>query len=129
MAKRPHAMKNSITHIIAVAATFLTIGQAMAAEPVKVNSTSVKALERALDRELNKHLAYPVLEKSNMTGDVYVSFLVNKEGRIEVIECNSTNEKLRQYVIKKLARIDIGENPNGIWKTTHMRISFHPERT
>ncbi len=123
-------MKTRITHIITLVAAFLTIGQAFAAEPVKVNSnTTARSLERALDHELNKHLSYPVLEKADMTGDVYVSFVVNKEGRIEVMECNSTNEKLRQYVIKKLARVDIGDNPNGIWKTTHMRISFHPERT
>ena len=35
----------------------------------------------------------------------------------------------RAYVLRKLARIDVGENPDGIWKTTHMVVDFHPEKS
>ena len=86
-------------------------------------------MERSLERALNNNLSYPLLERENMNGDVYVSFVINKEGRIEVIDCRSANERLKDYVLRKLARIDIGDNPDGSWKTTHMVFNFHPEKS
>ena len=64
-----------------------------------------------------------------MSGEVYVSFVIDKEGRIEVLECSSPNAQLKAYVLRKLARIDIGDNPEGSWKTTHMLFNFHPEHS
>jgi hypothetical protein len=123
-------MKTTITRSIALIAVIITIGQMFAAEPVKIRSGgNTVSLERALGRALNKHLSYPVMAKEDMTGDVYISFAIDREGKVEVLECNSRNERLKEYVLRKLARIDIGENPDGIWRTTHMRISFKPERT
>ena len=69
-----------------------------------------------------------MLEKADMTGEVYVSFVIDKEGRIEVLECSSPNAELKAYVLRKLARIDVGENPEGSWKTTHMLFNFHNEK-
>ncbi len=120
-------MITNIARSLALIATICTIGHAMAAKPVKIKNTKT-AMERVLDRALNKHLAYPVAVKQDMTGDVYVSFVIDKEGRVEVLDCASSNERLKEYVIRKLAKIDIGDN-NGIWRTTHMRISFKPEST
>ena len=71
---------------------------------------------------------YTLLDRADMTGEVFVSFVINTEGRIEVLECNSANERLKSYVLRKLARIDIGDNPEGSWKTTHMRFNFHREK-
>jgi len=119
-------MKALFIRALLVLASVLTLNHTRAAEPLNMRSPS--ALERSLDRALNKHLAFPLLEKGDMTGDVFVSFVIDKEGRIEVISCESKNERLKDYVLRKLARIDIGENPEGIWKTTHMHISFHPEK-
>ena len=82
-----------------------------------------------MDRALNRELSFPVLAKGDMTGKVHVSFVIDKEGKIEVITCNSDNEQLKAYVLRKLARIDVGENPDGIWKTTHMVVDFHPENS
>jgi hypothetical protein len=93
-----------------------------------VITPSQAALERSLDRALNRHLSFPVLAKGDMTGEVLVGFVINKEGRIEVLSCDSENEALKAYVLRKLARIDIGENPEGIWKTTYLKISFKPEK-
>ncbi len=123
-------MNTNITRSIAIMATVFTLATAFAAEPVKVYSNlSKKAQEKMLDRALSRHLSFPLAEKGDMTGEVYVSFAIDTEGKIAVLECTSKNEKLKDYVIRKLARIDIGENPTGIWKTTHMKISFQPERT
>jgi hypothetical protein len=123
-------MKTMITRSLLLAATVFTMGTTQAAEPVRMDATTKRSsLERSLDRALNRYLTFPLTERTDMTGEVYVSFVVDKEGRVEVLDCSSTNPLLKDYVMRKLARIDIGDNPEGMWKTTHMRISFRPERT
>ena len=125
------AMKICILRSLLLLATVLTFGYAQATEPIFANSNVAKrtTLERNLDRALNKQLSYPLLDRKDMTGEVYVSFVIDKEGHIEVLECRSVNDDLRDYVLRKLARIDIGENPQGIWRTTHMHITFKPEHS
>ena len=111
-------------------ATVFTYGYARAAEPLRTSAGHATALERAVERQLNRHVVFPVLERTHdMTGEVTVSFVVDREGRLEVLECVSANEALRQYVLEKLAKVDVGVNPDGIWKTTHMVIDFHPEKS
>lgn len=111
-------------------ATVFTFGYACAAEPVRFDRGLHKksALERTLDRALSKNLSYPLLENADMSGEVHVSFVINKEGRVQVIECSSANERLKAYMLRKLARIDIGDNPDGSWKTTRMIFNFPPEK-
>ncbi|MBK9077578.1 MAG: hypothetical protein IPL77_21880 [Flavobacteriales bacterium] len=110
-------------------ATVFTFGYTRAAEPVRIPTRNTDALERAVEQALNKHVVFPLLERGhNMTGEVFVSFVVNKEGRLEVLESFSQNEPLREYVLGKLAKIDIGENPDGIWRTSRVRFVFRPEK-
>ena len=71
---------------------------------------------------------YPLMErKREMDGEVRVSFVINAAGKVEVISAASENAELRAYVLRKLDKVDIGENPSGTWKTEHMRFVFHPE--
>lgn len=129
-------MKTRITRYLLVIASVLTMGYARAAEPLPGNTpapavkrdASATVLDRALDRALSRHMTYPWLEKGDMTGKVYVSFNIDAQGKVQVLNCTSANDRLSAYVLRKLARIDIGGNPEGIWKTTHMVIDFHPER-
>lgn len=109
--------------------TTLAFGSAQAAGPVRMSSPRNEVeMERALEKALNRHMCFPLLERSkDMTGVVSVSFVVNAEGRLEIIECTSDNAPLKEYVLRKLAQIDIGDNKAGIWKTTHMRFVFRPE--
>ena len=44
-----------------------------------------------------------------------------------MIDAISTNDDLRAYVLRKLSRVDIGTNPEGVWKTSHIRFVFRPE--
>ena len=123
-------MKTMISRSIFLLATIAILGQAKAISPptaVVDNSSKLAVMERNLERALNRNVAFPVLAKENMHGEVYVSFVINKEGKVEVLSCHSENVALTEYVLRKLARIDIGENPEGIWKTTHMRFNFRPE--
>lgn len=123
-------MKTTIARSLLLFATVFTLGYTNAAEPVRMRTALTKksALERSLDRALSNTLSFPLMEKADMTGEVHVSFVINTEGRIQVIECNSANAELKAYVLRKLARIDIGDNPDGSWKTTHMVFNFHPEK-
>jgi hypothetical protein len=126
----PDTMKTRIAKTaLLLLATVFTFGYTRAAEPVRIPTRNTDALERAVEQALNKHVVFPLLEREhNMTGEVFVSFVVNKEGRLEVLESFSQNEPLREYVLGKLAKIDIGENPDGIWRTSRVRFVFRPEK-
>lgn len=109
-------------------ATVFTMGAATAADPFKVNTPAKTSMERALDRQLSKHLSFPMLERGHdMTGEVTVSFVVNAEGHVEVVNATSNNDDLRAYVLRKLSKVDIGSNPEGVWRTSHIRFVFRPE--
>ncbi|WKZ65493.1 MAG: hypothetical protein QY325_12060 [Flavobacteriales bacterium] len=122
-------MKTPITRYLLVLASVLTMGYARAAEPVvrPVARTEASALDRSLERALSRHMTFPWLAQGDMTGKVYVSFNIDTEGKVQVLSCSSANERLKDYVLRKLARVDIGDNPDGIWRTTHLVIDFHPE--
>ena len=126
-------MKTTISRLALVLCSVFTMGYTHAAasfegEGVK-NTPDRSAMERSLDQQLNKYLSFPVLErKADMTGEVLVAFVIDTEGKVKVLDCVSANEDLRQYVLRKLARIDVGENVDGMWKTTYLRLNFKPER-
>ncbi|MBL7981690.1 MAG: hypothetical protein JNL52_07740 [Flavobacteriales bacterium] len=134
-------MKTRINRLLVVFASVLTLGYVRAsgpeghaaantasAPPVVTATASTAALDRALDHQLSRHLSFPVLAKEHMLGEVFVSFVIDKEGKVEVVHCASDNDALKAYVLRKLSRVDIGENPDGMWKTTHLHIVFRPEK-
>ncbi|MBS1582169.1 MAG: hypothetical protein JST66_08235 [Bacteroidetes bacterium] len=124
-------MNASIRTLALAAAVVFRLGTAQAAGPERAPATitaNSAALEHALDRQLNKHVVFPLLDRSHdMTGVVNVSFVVNAAGRIEVLSATSDNEALCEYVVRKLGKVDIGDNPSGTWKTSHVRFVFRPE--
>ncbi|HOP42716.1 MAG: hypothetical protein R2810_02790 [Flavobacteriales bacterium] len=132
MTKDQHTtdMERKIIRSLFLLATVFTMGYTRAAEPFRLGkANNENKIERSLERELNRHVIFPVMEeKKDMTGEVFVSFVVNTEGKLVVIDCNSANQELRNYVLRRLERVDIGDNPNGVWKTTRMRFVFRPER-
>ncbi len=122
-------MKSALLRTLFVLATVFTMGYTRAAEPLRANATNKITLERDLKRALNKHMVYPIMERrKDMTGVVEVSFVVNKEGRLVILKADSENSDLRDYVMGKLALIKLPENAEGIWRTTHIRFDFHPEK-
>ncbi len=96
------------------------------ADPLRAHVPSPQ--ERELKNQIDRLVTYPLLErKRTMDGEVEVSFVINAAGKVEVIAANSENAELRAYVLRKLEKVDIGENPSGTWKTEHMRFVFRPE--
>lgn len=128
------AMNTRSIRLLLVFASVLTLGYTRAAGPANTASAAPAVaglsatMERALDHQLSKHLTFPLLAKEHMLGEVFVSFVIDKEGKVEVVHCSSDNEALKAYVLRKLSRVDIGDNPEGMWKTTHLRITFRPEK-
>lgn len=134
--EKTNAMKTHILRLIMPAAFMLlavlaTSGQAAASDHLAMATPGkprTHNLERALERSLNKHIIFPVAAKGEgMYGEVHASFVVDREGRLEILECRSENADLADYVRTRLARVQVGENPDGIWKTTHVNFVFRPE--
>lgn len=123
-------MRSLIARSLVLAATLFTIGFAQAGTPADLTAGKAHraTLERNLERALNKHLAFPLTIKEKTTADVRVSLVIDQQGKVKVLECEGGNQALNDYVVRKLERIDVGENPDGIWKTTHLLIRFRPEK-
>lgn len=132
-------MKVSTTRLAIILATAFTLGYAHASGPATITLTGCDGsgaapaavpadLERELDRQINKYVIYPLLERTHrMDGEVLVSFVIDTRGKVNVINARSANTALCEYVLRMLAKVDIGDNPDGLWKTTHMRFRFRPE--
>lgn len=125
-------MKTSIARIALALCTVFTMGYTHAATAFEGEgdlATSDRTdLERTLDKQLSKHLSFPLMERANMNGVVTVAFAIDTEGRVQVLDCQSSNTDLKAYVLRKLAKVDVGSNPGGVWKTTYLRLVFKPER-
>ncbi len=85
------------------------------------------ALERELLRQIDKYVTYPLLDKRNMDGEVLISLVIDAEGQAAVIEAHATSAELLAYVLRRLEKVDVGANPDGTWRTTHLHLSFRPE--
>jgi hypothetical protein len=122
-------MKATISRIALILCSVFTMGYSHAAAPEgDAGKNDRSAMERSLEQQLNRYLSFPVLERNtDMTGEVTVAFVIDAEGKVQVLECVSANEALRAYVLRKLARIDVGDNADGMWKTSYLRLRFKPE--
>ena len=123
------AMKTLILRSGIALSTFFTAFALSAAEPVAPKAVSNSTvMERELQRQIDKYVSYPLITRNgNLDGAVVVSFVIDTEGRINVIGAEGTNTELRDYVLRKLAKVDVGSNPDGLWKTTYMKFNFGPE--
>ena len=122
-------MKTFITRSAIVIATVFAAATMRAAEPLAPKTTSNSAvMERELQRQIDKYVSYPLLARTgSMDGAVVVSFVIDTEGQVKVIGAEGTSDELRAYVLRMLAKVDIGSNPDGLWRISHMRFSFRPE--
>lgn len=110
-------------------ATFTLMHQAGATTPPvsRIEATASIAMERKLDHQLNKHVTFPLTGAERMDGAVLVSFVVDIEGRLKIVDAETTNPALRDHVLRQLEKVDIGDNPSGTWKIERRRFVFRPE--
>ena len=125
-------MKTTVFRLALALCTVFTMGKGRAATTFEgertAPATERTALERALDKQLNKYLSFPLMERADMNGVVTVAFAIDTEGKVQVLDCQSSNTDLKAYVLRKLAKVDVGSNPGGVWKTTYLRLVFKPEK-
>lgn len=118
-------MNSFILRSVIVLATSFLIGNLRASTPRAAAASTTT--ERKLDHQLNKHVAFPLGGDKRMDGAVLVSFVVDIEGRLKIVDAESTNTELRDYVLRQLEKVDIGDNPSGTWKIERRRFVFRPE--
>lgn len=118
-------MNTFILRSAIVAATSLILGTSHAATPPTAAAST--SMDRKLDHQLNKHVAFPLSGDKHMDGAVLVSFVVDIEGRLKIVDAEGTNPDLRDYVLRQLEKVDIGDNPSGTWKIERRRFVFRPE--
>ena len=60
----------------------------------------------------------------NMDGVVEVSFKIDALGKIQIVDLVSTSPQLSEYVIKKLAKIQISDQTQDAGKVIKYRFTF-----
>jgi hypothetical protein len=78
------------------------------------NSSSAKGTTD-INNELKKVVKFDKNQleiEKNETAFVKVSFKINEEGEIEVLEMNYSDEKIKSQLIKKLSKLKIKKNYN-----------------
>jgi len=63
-------------------------------------------------------------QQPNMEGVVEVSFRIDSQGKAEILQINATSPKLADYVIKKLAKIQLEKTNNQSGKVNKYRFVF-----
>ncbi len=70
----------------------------------------------------------PIVQKpvkeTHAAGTVEVSFRIDEKGEVEIVNINSNNPELIDYVIKKLQKIKLDPSYKGIGKTIKYRFQF-----
>jgi|GEM_PF-1142155 hypothetical protein len=84
-----------------------------------INNTGEK-----LKKQINRHMFYPIFAQQEMHGTVEVSFMINEEGTVKVLNIQSTNPDLVDYVLKKLKKIKLAEDDESVGKTIKYRFVF-----
>lgn len=98
-----------------------------ASEPVRRSTNDRASLEQELFRQLDRYISYPLLGAADMDGHVLVALAVDADGRVVPLEVYATSPELKAYVLRQLGRVDVGDDPTGAWKVTHVRFVFHQE--
>lgn len=77
-----------------------------------------------LKKQINRHMFYPIFAQQEMHGTVEVSFMINEEGTVKVLNIQSTNPDLVDYVLEKLKKIKLSEDDESVGKTIKYRFVF-----
>ena len=64
------------------------------------------------------------INSQKLEGTVEVSFKINETGKVDILNIQSTNPELIDYVVRKLKQIDLNERQDIIGKTIHYRFVF-----
>ena len=92
------------------------------------SAAKVEMLKKELNRELSRNVVFPYQEREqDMHGTVLATFVVDNDGKLEILDMKSTNPALTDYVEEKLGKVDLEDNNGGIWRKTTVRFVFRKE--
>lgn len=60
----------------------------------------------------------------NLDGVVEVSFTIDNQGKVQIVNINSTNPQLAEYVIKKLGKVKLTDGPSEPGKVVKYSFVF-----
>jgi outer membrane biosynthesis protein TonB len=84
---------------------------------------SIKSTE-TIKKMVDKHMVYPIFQIQSMEGTVEVSFKINDDGEVNILNIKSSNPDLIDYVVKKLKKIKLEESDDGSGQTIKYRFVF-----
>ena len=97
---------------------------AVMATPSGEEELKGKPAENTLKKLVDKHMIYPVFQNDDMEGTVDVSFKINTEGKVNILNIKSSNPDLIDYVVKKLKKIQLDQSDQSIGQTIKYRFVF-----
>ena len=98
------------------------------AAPTAFDMSATERLELELDKQIDRYVTYPYVQREALYGAVVVTYVVDAEGKLRVMTSEATDQRLLDHVLAKLERIDVGENPSGLWTKTTARFVFMPQQ-
>lgn len=98
------------TSVITLFLSFLLV-TSMNASPLSgdnKNDNNAKRTERIIRKAIDRAMIFPIeQEGKEMQGTVDVSFQINEKGKIKVVNIESSNTELMDYVLEKLNKIKL----------------------
>lgn len=77
-----------------------------------------------LDKEIQKHVFFPVLSAATVNATVDVILRINDAGQVEVVTAQSPNEQIKLFVEKQLSEITLNKEVVQAGEVFHYRFSF-----
>lgn len=109
--------------ILIVLASLVNMNEIVAKDKKPKNSETTS--EMKFKQTITNKITYPTFaSERKIEGDVYVSFEVNKDGRIIVLKSNATHPELESYVIQKLNEMDYPYEDSVTEKIYYMKFAF-----
>ena len=80
--------------------------------------------KQLLDKEIQKHVFFPILSAATTNTTVDVILRINNAGQVEVVSANSDNEQIKLFVQKKLSEIVFNKESVNTGEVFQYRFSF-----
>lgn len=93
---------------------------------VKAQSSVEPDPKKQVKDYVRKQMTYPDFGiDQNLQGTVYASFSVNEDGTLKVIEVQSLDGTLKQYVEKKLKEMKVKDPEKTVGQVMDMKFTFN----
>lgn len=102
----------------------ITLCFGLSAFALMSHAATMSAIGYSHDQKPTKKTTSKEEAQPNMDGVVEVSFKIDGAGKIQIVDLVSTSPQLSEYVLKKLAKIQINEQSADSGKVIKYRFTF-----